>query len=271
MSPNPPSPFPDTLDALAEHVKKRDVHIFIAVPCYGCKLSARFVMSLIRLEGFFLQKGIKMTLDLLGNESLITRGRCILAERALRSPATHLLFLDADIGFEVHTILRLIAFDADVCCGIYARKGLDFKSIIACEDTSVPALMDAGLGFNLNFPPGSTNQEVVHGFCQVHDAATGCMLIKRETLETLKEAYRPTHLVKNDIPSSRDVIPEYIAIFDTEICKETRRFLSEDYAFCRKVQENGMQVWADISAHLSHTGVLMHTGCALSRCTTNYN
>ena len=269
--PNPPTPFPETLDALAAHVKERGVHIFIAVPCYGCKLSARFVMSLIRLEGVCLQNGIKLTLDLLGNESLITRGRCILAERALRSAATHLLFLDADIGFEVHTILRLIAFDADVCCGIYARKGLDFHKIVDCEDTSVDALKDAGLGFNINFRPGSTSQSVINGFCEVYDAATGCMLIKRATLETLKDAYKESHIVKNDIPSSREVIPEYVALFDTEICPDTRRFLSEDYAFCRKAQQHDMQVWVDITAPLSHTGVLLHMGNALKRCTTSYD
>jgi len=271
MSPNPPSPFPETIDALAEYVKSRNVHIFIAVPCFGCKLSARFVMSLIRLEGFFLKKGIRLTLDLLGNESLITRGRCILAERALRSQATHLLFLDADVGFEVHTILRLIAFDSDVCCGIYARKGLDFKAIVQSEDTSIAALMDAGLGFNINFPPGTTNHTVTNGFVEVYDAATGCMLIKRETLEKLKDIYGESLLVKNDIPSSRDVIPEYVALFETEICPDTRRFLSEDYAFCRKVQKAGMGVWVDITAPLSHTGTFLYSGCAADRCTVQYD
>ena len=268
--PNPPSPFPETTDALADYVKKQDVHIFIAVPCFGCKLSARFVMSLIRLEGIFLKKGIRLTLDLLGNESLITRGRCILAERALKSQATHLLFLDADIGFDVHTILRLIAFDGDVCCGIYARKGLDFKAIVTSDDTSLPALMDAGLGFNINFPPGVSSHSVTDGFVEVYDAATGCMLIKRKTLETLKDIYKDTHLVKNDIPSSKEAVPEYVALFDTEICPDSRRLLSEDYAFCRKVQANNMRVWVDITAPLSHTGTFLYTGCALNRCKMQY-
>jgi hypothetical protein len=270
MSPNPPTPFPDTLDALADYVKSQNVHLFVAVPCYGCKLSARFAMSLINFEGFCLRKGIQMTLDLLGNESLITRGRCILAERALKSKATHLLFLDADIGFEVHTILRLVAFDADVCCGIYARKGLDFNAIVKSEDTSVAALMDAGLGFNINFPPGKSDHSVTNGFVEVYDAATGCMLIKRQTLETLKSIYSESHLVKNDIPSSRDVVPEYVALFETEICPDTRRFLSEDYAFCRKVQKANMSVWVDITAPLSHTGTFLYTGSALKRCKMQY-
>lgn len=270
-SPNPPTPFPESIEDLVAHIKSRDVHIFLAVPCYGCKLSARFVTSLIALEGFFLKNGLKITLDLLGNESLITRGRCILAERALKSPASHLLFIDADIGFDVKTILRLIAFDADVCCGIYARKGLDFKNIVKCDDTSVAALMDAGLGFNINFPPGSTNHQVINGFVQVYDAATGCMLIKRNVLEHLKEVYGESLLVKNDIPSSRESVPEYVALFETEICQESRRFLSEDYSFCRKCQKNGMEVWVDITAPLSHTGTILHTGCALKRCTVQYD
>ena len=45
--------------------------------------------------------GFTVSLNLLGNESLITRGRNILVSRCLdESAATHLLFIDADIGFD---------------------------------------------------------------------------------------------------------------------------------------------------------------------------
>ena len=36
--------------------------------------------------------------------------------------ATHLLFIDADIGFQPENIERLIRADKDIACGIYPRK-----------------------------------------------------------------------------------------------------------------------------------------------------
>lgn len=253
------TPFPQTRDELADEVKAMNVHIFLAIPCYGCRLSARFVMSLLKLDGYLMKKGIRMTIDMMGHESLITRGRCILAERMLRSQATHLLFLDADIGFEIETILRMIAFDTDISCGIYAKKGLDFASIADAGDTSVEGLKQAGLMWNLNFTPGTKTHPIKHGFCKVYDAATGCMLITRRTLETLKDKY--AHLTaRNDISSSKGAIPEYVTLFETEICSDTKRFLSEDYSFCRKAQREGFDVWVDITAPLSHTGTYIHSG-----------
>jgi len=44
------------------------------------------------------------------------------------------------------------------------------------------------------------------------------------------------------------------------ICPVSRRFLSEDYSFCRKAQENGFDVYADITATLTHTGQIMNSG-----------
>ncbi len=276
----PPTPFPTEMTSLVEYVRNMKPHLFIAVPCYGCKMGTRFTTSLLRLEGFCLQHGLKLSVEFLGNESLITRGRCILAERAMKSNATHLFFIDADIGFEVQSVLRMIAFDAPVCTGIYAKKGLNYSDVSKCKptphttpqdpqdpkeqqipDPSYPArLADAALNFNINLTPEKKNHTVTSGFIKVHDAATGFFLIRMDCLRKLREIYQPTHLVKNDIPNSRDAMPEYVALFETVICPTSHRLLSEDYAFCRKCQEHGFDVYADITATLTHTGQIMNQG-----------
>lgn len=269
----PPRPFPTDLKQLTEYVRGMKPHIFVAVPCYGCKMGTRFTTSLLRLEAMCLQHQIKLSVEFLGNESLITRGRCILAEKAMKSEATHLLFIDADIGFEPHSVLRMIAFDAPVCAAIYAKKGLNFGDVAAvppldAADQSDPTLQtahaaklaDAALNFNINLDPQTKNHTVTSGFIKVHDAATGFMLIRMDTLRKLRHIYAETHLVKNDIPNSRDVMPEYVALFETTICPVSRRLLSEDYSFCRKAQENGFDVYADITATLTHTGQIMNSG-----------
>ena len=268
---DPPAEFPNTPEQLAAHLKSLETHIFIAAPCYGCKMSIKFLTSLLRLESFCLVHGIRLTFEFIGNESLISRGRCILAERAMRSNATHLLFIDADIAFDVVTVLRLVAFNAPVTAGIYAKKGLDFNNVVSAGAAAVEngtvtdpvklgaKLADAALGFNINLVQGKSSHDVRNGFIEVLDAATGMMMIRMDSLRTLREIYYDDLRVANDIPSSRDAMPEYVALFETFICPETRRFLSEDYAFCRKCQENGMRVFADLTAPLVHVGELTHT------------
>ena len=41
--------------------------------------------------------------------------------------ATHMLFIDADIGFDYTNIERLLQAEKDVVCGIYPRKHVHFE------------------------------------------------------------------------------------------------------------------------------------------------
>jgi hypothetical protein len=96
------------------------IHIFVATPCYGGMVNQRYMISDIGLLQLGDKLGFKATLDLLGYESLITRGRNILVSRFLDNPtATHLLFIDADIGFDPSQVARMLRFDADVVAGMF--------------------------------------------------------------------------------------------------------------------------------------------------------
>jgi len=270
------SGLPQSLDELAAIVKSKGIHLFIATPAFGCKLTSKYVLSLMRLHSLCMAKGIGLTIDFLGNESLITRGRCILAARFLLSKATHLLFLDADIGFEPISIMRMAAFDRDVVCGIYCKKHIDWNALrhrIRENVNPDEGIQSKGLDFNLNLRPdaeGKPGATVRDGFARVYDAATGCMLISRKTLDMLTSRYKESLQVVNDIPGSKDTVPTYVALFETEICPETRRFLSEDYAFVRKCQREGLDVWADLSAPLTHTGTIQLHGDAMQRTMVSY-
>jgi hypothetical protein len=155
-----------------------------------------------------------------------------------------------------------------VTCGIYAKKGLDWGKIH--DKPHIPADQRL-LNFNINLVQGKTQHNVENGFVEVYDAATGFFCIKRRTLQTLRDAY-PERLVKNDIPGSRDTVPEYCAVFDTHICPSTRRYLSEDYFFCRLCQDQGLKVYADITCPLTHTGSMQYgPGLAHKRCQTRYS
>ena len=58
---------------------------------------------------------------------------------------------------------------------------------------------------------------------------------------------------------------EYCALFDCMIDPDNRRYLSEDYAFCRRWQQIGGKIFADCGTTLGHVGNLPFTGCLNDR------
>ena len=58
----------------------------------------------------------------------------------------------------------------------------------------------------------------------------------------------------NDINVDQKFEPHMYALFDTMIDPESRRYLSEDYTFCRLWQKMGGEVWLDPRTALNHVG-----------------
>ena len=100
------------------------------------------------------------------------------------------------------------------------------------------------------------------GFIEVLDGATGFMLIKRNVFKKMALAY-PHLRFKSDqhLGDPHDKTFGYhdtsdwnYAFFDTMIEPDTKRYLSEDYAFCRLWQKIGGRIYADIVSGITHMG-----------------
>jgi len=78
------------------------MRILVATPCFGRTLSQSYVSSLVGLISGFEQEEIFYQTLFLGNEANIQRARNDIVHYALSSSEkfTHLLMIDADMGFE---------------------------------------------------------------------------------------------------------------------------------------------------------------------------
>ena len=107
-------------------------HIVVATPCFGGQVTSSYLMSMLRLTQWAGPEGIKLDATVLGGDSLISRARSTLVSHFLAVPeATHLLFIDADIGFEVESVRRMLAFDQDFVAGLYPLKMIDWAKVPA--------------------------------------------------------------------------------------------------------------------------------------------
>ena len=247
----------------APHPAPQKPYIYLAVPCYGGNLNLFFVDSMLKLQDACRERGIGLHIDMMGGEALITRGRSRLAAAFLAyEQATHILYIDADIGFPPEQVFRLIDADRDVIAAVCPLKKIDWEKVRAAAKADVADLQEVGIGYVVRFLPNPENSvEVVDGFAQVAYGGTGFLLIKRQAMQRLVDGYPQLRAKMGDMGDS--LAREAVMVFDTMIEPETGQYLSEDYAFCRRWRDLGGEIWADFSARLTHVGHAAYTGSLL--------
>ena len=68
---------------------------------------------------------MNFTLETMANESLVTRARNNLVAKCMANKQiSHILFIDADVGFDVESIYKLIAHNKDIVGGIYPQENI---------------------------------------------------------------------------------------------------------------------------------------------------
>lgn len=224
--------------------------IFIATPCFGGMVTQEYMESIIACAGV-LQ--VPMTLSLLGDDAMISRARNTLMHKFLTlSDATHLLFIDADIGFPAEAPARLLAAGKDVVAGAYPIREYFWdkttqENMLHGEPQDTASLRYVG-------ETEAMHQTWEKGpMVKTHYAGTGFMLISRGALERMVKAYPETAYRRIDAANGETGSPAY-ALFDGSIDPETGTYQSEDFTFCRRWRDIGGEVWLDTSINLTHAG-----------------
>jgi choline kinase len=198
-----------------------------------------------------------MVLDTTENESLVHRARNVAIGRFMqKSDCDFFMFIDADVDFDPKSVVRLIRSGHEVSVAIYPKKVVMWeqaKKAIEQDDERELSMLSSSLVANI----GATSRTVENGFIEVLDGPTGFMVISRKALEKMHEHYTDLNC-KND-HQNRD-FDEYCAVFDCMIDPDNRRYLSEDYAFCRRWQQIGGKIYADVQTTLGHVGNLPFSG-----------
>lgn len=239
-------------------------HLFIATPCYGSQVFSQYAMSLLKLQTACLARGIGFTVVLLGGDALITRARQTCVTRFLENKeATHLLFIDADIGFEPEQVFRLLDSPFDMSAAVYPTKRVDWQKVEAIAAGRLKLsgnLESASLNYVFEFvDPAKIG--VRDGFAQVRYAGTGFLMIRRQVLLDMiahypELKYTREHQMDDPLRDS----PWRSALFNCVIDEKTGAYLSEDFSFCKRWNDMGGEIWADLQSRLTHTGSVTFIG-----------
>jgi hypothetical protein len=222
--------------------------ILIGTPTYNGQLTVQYTHSLL---GLWQAIGSVCAWETT-KATLVGWARNLLASRTLQDGYTHLLFIDADIEFPADLIEKMLAFDQPVTAAIYPQRAFDVAAFH--EQARQHADTASALAATLSFPVELVTPRVSRGdFYQARTAPTGLMLIKREVLEAMRDAYpdlyRPAAGSYYGHHRLVSVLQCFEALYD-----ESGVAMSEDIAFCRRWSELGGEIWAVFDPRVGHIG-----------------
>lgn len=251
-----------------EDLSKRS--LFLGLPCYDGMCNAIFARSIADLSAMCRAYEIPLQMYFLMNESLITRARAYIVDEFMRSKATHLMFIDSDIGFNPQDVVAMLALmsddsEYDVMGGPYPKKCISWEKIKHAVDKGFadenPNELEKFVGDFVFNPKASQTSIAIGEPAEVLEIGTGFMMIRRSTLERYGKAYperyyKPDHVRTENFDGSREIMMP----FDCYIDPESKRYLSEDYAFCQDVQKFGGKIWLCPWMQLQHAGRYTFSG-----------
>jgi hypothetical protein len=211
--------------------KLKQQHVTFALPMYGGLCYESCLLSFIEWGGMASKLGLDWSIITLSNESLIPRARNTMVSKFLidHPESTHLMFIDADIGWKPEHVIAMLNRDVDVIGGLYPMKTMPVKWCVNGIDAVATS----------------------DGLEEVSKTGTGFMLIKKHVFETLKQ-HKDVVNYNNDTGLEEKYNKELYSYFDTII--RDSRYLSEDWKFCDDYRSLGGKVYVDKRVLLRHSG-----------------
>jgi hypothetical protein len=210
-------------------------HIFIATPAFNNKVNVQYALSLLNLNIALNINGVVVTNYVSNSGSLLVAERNKLIEEFYRSDATHILCIDSDLGFPAEAVVSMLAQDKEFICGIYPARA---------EDERIEFLVRPKFS--------ETNGLISDRHLLLAEyVPAGFMLISRGAIEKMRNKFPELYYQ----PKAEDKKEEHAYMFfNTEV--HEGEFWGEDFVFCRRAREAGIDIWVDPLIQFDHNGKL---------------
>ncbi len=214
--------------------------VFVFVPAFGRQITTTTFETSHALMIALSAKGIQAAIASFSWPDIEEIRNMVLSWWYDTQPdSTHLLFLDADVGFPPEAVLDMLTFSEPLVGGIYPKKCYPLEWVAS----------------------GTEAPEYRAGFIEVDGLGAGCLLIRRDAVTAM-------------IARFPELVRDYMTIPDLRYAGATRTFgffdclrlpdgrkVSEDISFCRRFRETGGKVWATTQYTFTHEGPHAFQGC----------
>jgi hypothetical protein len=197
--------------------------VLVCVPCYD-RPYPQTMLALCKLTRWLTLSGYVNDLFYLSIPNIVdARNLFYTAWFDHYQDFSHLLMVDADMGFEPELVRDMIYFGKPLTGAIYARRKVRARVV------------------------GEPGKEITDGFVRATSIGGGVMLIARDGAKKLPN---DSHHVS---PALQDLVPEIkltrmLQPFDPIGGKY------EDVSFCQRWRAAGGEIWANVSHPISHIG-----------------
>lgn len=200
--------------------------VYIGIPSYDGKLHWTTCQGLVGLSHLCAKASVGIAIDVIPHDAFIGKARDTIAKRFMDSGMESLMFIDADIGFEPHSVVDLCKAAPDIVMGLYLLKS---------PKPRYPALMAEPI---VRHPSDMRLIKLLQG-------TTGFLRIRRRVIEKMIAKWPDDYYHHGEVGKIHHLFPSGLY---------GHQFSGEDIQFCARAIECGFDLWAMQGIKLRHWG-----------------
>jgi hypothetical protein len=238
--------------------KASDMKVAIATPTHDGNVTIEYLHSLRALESDFRKNQIQSTLITLQGTTLAFARNSFASIVMNDKSYTHLLFVDADMGFMPEAVMKLIRSGHAVTGCLCPSRQLNLAKFHAASRSMASAeqaqLIAADYAAGAALERNDQGQHVIKdGFVRTRRIGMGITLIRREVLEELAQKLP-------ELVSSSDKDRYYAKAVNGPVLQCFANIYadgvlsSEDASFCKRWIQCGGEIWALVDQTVIHVG-----------------
>jgi hypothetical protein len=231
------------------------IKIAISTPAYGEIFYMSYVESVFRLVRALERRNWQTYFNSTAFADIVESRNVLLTRWFDKTDATHLLFIDADMGFDHELIFDMIALDQPVVGVISPKRQIDLEKLAKLSVDGLPfENAVAGAHSFIMQRKAGVRAAGKAGFVEVEACGTGIMLVRRDCVTDMLGKLPDISDTKaaGTSPLTRN-LDRVIRAFDPLFVDGER--LSEDFSFCHRWRQCGGQIWANTTHAITHVGL----------------
>ncbi len=205
--------------------------LLIVTPAYSGNLSIPYTIALTETVLLLAANNIETQIQINSSGSLLVAERNRLTEYFMTTDCTHMLCIDSDLGWPAQAVLAMLKHDEEFVAGVYPARG------------------DKSFTFRAKTNEDNSIIKNKNNLLAMEYIPAGFMLIKKIVIEKMRDKFPDLYFE----PKAETMkFAKGWCFFNTELWNG--EFWGEDYVFCRKAREAGVDIWVDPLIEFDHAG-----------------